>query len=175
MIRIRDDDVLIHSSGHKDPFARLKQVHELIVKEGALHVPAILVTEIQDFPEAIRYIRDEREAGRMEVQWHGLEHVDYAKKDRDQIIHELLVSQQFFIDNFGVRFTKFYTPWGANAPHIYEAAATHNIETIDCSNWIRCVHVNKNPKQFRGKDIEITIHWYEGIDRLKHAFRNLRE
>jgi len=172
-IRIRDDDVLLYGSRQKNPFARFKQVHDIIVNGGGLHVPTILTTNIQDFPEAIDFIEEEFKAGRMEPQWHGAEHVDYAKKSREEIHWDIMDGQEFFVKCFGVNFTKFYTPWGANAEHIKEECEFAGIELIDCTDLIRCVHVNREPEKFRGKDIEIMIHWYEGNKRLKNAFRNL--
>jgi hypothetical protein len=172
-IRVRDDDVLVHSRGHADSGARFKKVHELICKYGALHVPTILVTEIQDFPDAIDFIEAETKAGRMEPQWHGYTHVDYAKKERYEIHRDIVESQTLFMEMFGVNFTKFYTPWGANADHIKDECDMAGIELIDCSNMIYCSKINHDPSLFKGRDIEIAIHWWEGMGRLETAFKNL--
>ena len=174
MIRVRDDDILNHSSGHKDSFARFKKVHKIIVDGGALHVPAILVTEIQDFPEALHFIRAEREAGRMEVQWHGMSHVDYGLKTSSEIQEDIIKSQIFFRDNFGAEFTKFYTPWGADQAHIREACEMHSIEMVDCSKIVECGHISRDPEKYRGKDVEILIHWWAGAGRLERALKDLR-
>lgn len=173
MIRVRDDDVLVPSSGG-DSFDRFKRVHDLIVSKNALHVPAILTTEVQQFPEAIQFIRVEYEAGRMEPQWHGMIHVNYGEKSYEIIVREIVASQEFFRDSFGVEFSIFYTPWGANGSHIKAACEDNLITMIDCSKLIRCVHVNREPDKFRGKDIELMIHWYEGTDRLEAALRSLQ-
>jgi hypothetical protein len=177
MIRVRDDDVLVHSSGYSDAeaVARFKRVHEIIVNGGGLHVPAVLIMEILDFPEAIEFIGEETKAGRMEPQWHGMEHVDYAKKTEEEIVADIIMSQLQFREWFDCKFTKFYTPWGANAAHIKKACDRLNVEMVDCSDIIRCVHVNREPEKFRGKDIEIMIHWWEGVGRLRDMFHNLGE
>jgi hypothetical protein len=171
-VRVRDDDVLIHSSKH-DPVYRFKKVHEIIVNGGGLHVPAILITEIQDFPEAIEFIGVETQAGRMEPQWHGWEHVDYAYKTEEEIVSDIIMSQIQFRAWFDCEFTKFYTPWGASAAHIKKACDRLNVEMIDCSDLIRCVHINRKLKEFDRNNLEIMIHWWEGVRRLRNAFRNL--
>lgn len=176
MIRVRDDDVLVHSSGFNDEevVKRFKRVHQIIVDGGGLHVPAILTLEIQDFQEVLPFILEETLAGRMEPQWHGWEHVDYAKLTEDQIVEEIIMSQIGFREWFDCEFTKFYTPWGANAKHIKKACDRSNVEMVDCSNLIRCVHVNREPEKFKGKDIEIMIHWWEGVGRLEKALGRLK-
>ena len=95
MIRVRDDDVLIRSSGC-DSFKRFKQVHSWICESDKfIHVPAVLVTEIQEFPECIKFVREETQAGRMMPETHGFEHIDYAKLTKDEIIEHLKRCKEF--------------------------------------------------------------------------------
>jgi len=171
MLKVRDDDVLMYKGEWKDPYSRFVEVHGLIVQYGAMHVPAILMTEILDFSDVIVFIRQETLAGRMEPQWHGWKHVDYAKVEKDKIIWEIKASQNRFREWFDTQFTKFYTPWGANAPHIKEACDECGIEMVDCSDIVRCVHVNEEPEKFHSKDIEIMIHWWEGKERLNRTLK----
>jgi len=175
-IRVRDDDVMVHSSGFNDEecVERFKRVHEIIVEGGALHVPAILITEILDFSDVIVFIRQETLAGRMEPQWHGWKHVDYAKIPQEQIEREIKMSQTRFREWFGRGFTKFYTPWGADASHINDACNRQKVHMVTCADIVRCVHVNREPEKFRGKDVEILIHWWEGVGRLEKALGRLQ-
>jgi hypothetical protein len=173
-VRVRDDDVLVPSSSHSDPIARFKEANHVIVKKGAIHVPAILITEIQQFPKVLPFIRQETWAGRMEPQWHGWEHVDYAKIPRKQIEREIQDSQKLFMEWFGVEFTKFYTPWGANAQHIQDACNACGIEMVDCSNLIKCQHVIQDYQAYVNRDIEILWHWWEGMGRLRSALNVLK-
>ncbi len=134
LIRIRDDDILVHSSSYEDTFGRFKQVHEWVcASKQFIHVPTILIEEIQEFPECIRYIRDETEKGRMLPEIHGLRHIDYAKLDKAEIVQHLNICKQFLWDSFGRKSQCFMTPWGANAPHIFEAAEEVGLQVIDCS------------------------------------------
>jgi hypothetical protein len=174
-VRVRDDDVLIRSST-PDPVSRFKGVHELIVSYGALHVPAIVVEGIQSFPEVLPFIREETGAGRMEPQWHGHTHVDYANednKDYEEIRADIRKGQEFFMEHFGVQFTIFYTPWGGNSSLLQKACKEEGVTVVDCSNVVYCVSVNENPELYKGKDVELFIHWYEGKGRLGRALRHL--
>lgn len=137
MIYIRDDDVLLSSKGFSDPVVRLKQIHGWICESPKLmHVPTILCKEIQDFPEAIEYVKEETLAGRMLPQLHGWEHIDYAKLTQPQIQYHLEISKFWMVDNLDVLPTRWYTPWGANAPHLYAAAKECDLTLIDTSNRI---------------------------------------
>ena len=97
MIRVRDDDVLISSKGTKNPLTKFKMVHDWIceVPETLIHVPTILVTEIQEFPEAIEYIRQETAEGRMLPEIHGWSHKDYASLNSAEIVLELIDCKEF--------------------------------------------------------------------------------
>src|SRR5262245_43134621 len=81
MLRIRDDDILVRSSSWSDPVARFKQIHEWIRPHvgQVIHVPAILVSEIQEFPDCIEYIKENVANGTMETQIHGYQHIEYSR------------------------------------------------------------------------------------------------
>jgi hypothetical protein len=174
MIRIRDDDVLMYKGDWKDPYKRFREVHDLILNyDEVIHVPAVITNDILVFPDAIRFIREETLEGRMNPEWHGMYHIDYAKVKEDKIIEHIEDGQFKFKSWFDKNFTKFYTPWGANSNNIVSACSKCGIDMIDCSAMVRCVHINKNPEIFYGKDIEILIHWWEGKDRLRRALDSL--
>jgi len=183
MIYIRDDDVLIRSRAYSDPFAQFVKVHEIICSNDRIkHVPAILTTEIQEFPQAISYIRQETKAGRMEPQIHGLRHIDYGKLHGDDIAQHLAICIKFHEDNFGVRPTKFYTPWGASSPDIMAACNVLDLEMVDCSaakklggkhGAYQAMKEGKDlHKKWEGRDI--LIHWWENTDRLQLVVEMLR-
>lgn len=182
MIRVRDDDVLIDSSGHDSAFLRFKQTHEWITSAGFMHVPAILVHNnveqghrgIKGFPEAISYIREYVEEGSMAPQIHGWEHVDYGKKSCEQVIEDIGKAKDFLFDTWGVEATKWYTPWGASQPHLWEAAANLHLELVDCSRISKLegqygvvarLKAGEKLEDFMG-DQEIFYHWWVGGARL---------
>jgi peptidoglycan/xylan/chitin deacetylase (PgdA/CDA1 family) len=182
MIRVRDDDVLNKSSGMGDEFKKLQMVHEWIceVPDTLIHVPAILVTEIQAFPEAIEFIRQETAEGRMIPEVHGLEHKDYANLTSSEIVLELEECKEWIFKNLGHKATKFYTPWGAGADergkHIKGAASAAGLEMVTCKG------INKLNGRYgvvqemkNGRDIhyldgrEIFLHWWENMTRLRRV------
>jgi peptidoglycan/xylan/chitin deacetylase (PgdA/CDA1 family) len=172
MIYVRDDDVMVDSSRHKDPVGRFRGVHKLIVEAGAMHRPGVLIAEIQQFPEAIEFIQYETEQGRMEPQFHGLRHVDYAKLTTTQTQDHLQIGQMVF-KKWGLpRFTRFYTPWGANALHLEIACVDEDVLMVDCKkDWYPIQHVRKDPEvcyeKYKGK--ELMMHWWEPLGKFVEA------
>lgn len=177
MIYVRDDDVMVDSSSHKDVVGRFRGVHDIIVKAGAMHRPGILIAEIQRFPEAIEFVQYETQAGRMEPQFHGLRHVDYGKLTKEQIQDHLQIGQMVF-EMWGLpRFTRFYTPWGASALHIDVACVEEGVVMVDCDEGYHPArNVRRDPdasyEKYKGK--EIMIHWWEGIGKLTEALEKTK-
>ncbi len=182
MIRVRDDDVLIPSSSYENELGRLQQIHEWIceVPDTLIHVPAICVLEIQEFPEAIEWIRQETAEGRMLPEIHGLSHKNYAVLTEKEIVAELNVSRDWIAYKLGHEPTKFYTPWGAGADevgeHIGPAAASTGIEMVTCEHINKlCGRYGVVQELMDGRDIsyldddEIFMHWWEGGSRLKRV------
>lgn len=176
-IRIRDDDVLMHSSGSKDAFGRFRGVHNIICRSDKfIHVPAILVTEIQDFPDCIDYIKEETASGRMLPEIHGLEHIDYGKLTRSEVKDHLIICREFIQNKFNHSATIWYTPWGASQPHLHEVSEALGIQLVDCSGIIkfqgrygiqRRLMDGVDIKYFYGK--ELFMHWWEGGSRLERV------
>ena len=180
MISVRDDDVLIGSSSTTDPLAKLKMVHEWIceVPKTLIHVPTILVTEIQEFPECIEFVRQETAEGRMRPEIHGLRHIDYAALEYDEIVNQLEYCRGWIKRKLGCDVTRFYTPWGAGedkrGAHIRPAAAAVGLELVTCAD----IHKMNGrygviQELMDGRDIsyldgdEIFLHWWENVTRLK--------
>ncbi len=179
-IRVRDDDVLLGSSSKGDEFKKFKMVHEWIceVPDTLIHVPTILVTEIQEFPKCIEYIREETAEGRMLPEIHGLSHKDYADLSEKEIVAELNVCRDWIDYKFGHEATKLYSPWGAGADergaHIKPAAASTGIELVTCENIHKLdgrygvVQELKNGRDISYlEDDEIFLHWWQNVTRLK--------
>lgn len=190
MIRVRDDDVLIGSSSHPDPLAEFKRVHKLICESSRLiHVPAILIHHnistgspgIVDFPGAVEFVQEKTDDGKMLPEVHGWQHIDYAKLSTAEVVDDLKRCQDFILKHFGRMATKWYTPWGANAPHLYEAANHVELELVDCSA------INKLQGRYGvvkrlsdGKSIdylegdEIFMHWWQGGSHLRRVVEVLK-
>lgn len=171
MIRLRDDDVVIkHSSQWEDIFGRFRQVHEW-TKAGdgqLLHVCAILADDLQTHSEAISYIRDEVEAGNIEPQIHGKEHIDYANLSKEKVREHLKYCKDFIFESFSVIPTLWYTPWGASSPHLHEVSLEENIKLIDCSkiipieSCVKSIRYGVPVRKYEGKEV-ITHFWNKGL------------
>ena len=170
MIRVRNDDVLMHwnwkklvNQDHiKDPVTTFKIMHQTICsrQEQLLHVPAILCRNIQEFPEVLPFMRSEADNNRMEIQLHGWDHVDYGKYTFDGICQDLKLCTDFMNKTFARTPTIWYTPWGANTDNMQKAAKEFNLMLVDCSNLIR-------PWDVDGRDdLEVFVHWWEGTENL---------
>lgn len=177
MIRVRNDDVLLGSSSYDDEFGRFKQIHEWTLEsERFLHVPTILVTEIQDFPRCIEYIQEQTEAGHMRPEIHGLRHIDYGKVSTFEVMDQLQLCKEYF-ERWGFgKPTKWYTPWGASQAHLHHAAKKVGLTLIDCDkiNKLNGKHgIVQRLKDGEKVDFlegdEIFMHWWTGGARLKRV------
>ena len=177
MIYIRDDDVLVRSRRY-DPLSQFKKVHEIICSnEQFLHVAAILTTEIREFPDAVQYIREEVEGGRMLAEIHGFQHIDYGKLSPDETARHLAECIAFHTESFGSRPTKFFTPWGVSTPGISLACETLDLEMVDDSakklggkaGLYREVKAGLRPAVQ-----EILIHWWNDTDKLEYVMKEWR-
>lgn len=169
MISVRNDDVLVGSSSIVDTFKRFKGVHELICKapQALLHVPTILVEDIQKFPEAIEYVKAETAAGRMRPELHGLQHIDYGTLKLTEIVKHLDESILWFVENIEIMPTKWYTPWGANQPLLHSAAKIAGLQLIGRSMKTngRYGIIQQLRNGHKLSDFsEIGIHWWKARD-----------
>lgn len=175
MLYVRDDDVLLPSSSYPDAFGRFRQVHEWIQRaEGKIiHRPAILVNDIKAFPDCISYIRELTQAGEMEPEIHGLEHIDYGKLSKAEVKEHLDICRDFILDEFGWNATAWYTPWGASQEHLHEVASREGLKLVDCSRINKMQGKHGIVQRLRDgtpistwDDQEIFMHWWEGGSRL---------
>ncbi len=180
MIGVRDDDVLIGTKSTNNPLKKFQMVHEWIceVPEKLIHVPTILVTEIQEFPEAIKFIRQETAEGRMVPEIHGLEHIDYAALEHDEIVNQLEYCRGWIKKNLGCDVTRFYTPWGAGfderGAHIRPATESIGLELVTCEDIHKMNGRYGVIQELKDgntidylDDKEIFLHWWENVTRLK--------
>jgi len=186
MITIRNDDVLLSSAAkHVNSFERFRLVHNIICQSTELiHVPTILTEEIQEFPEAIEFIKEETKKGRMQPELHGLRHIDYGSLSKQEVIEHLAQAYDWFIRTFGYRPLKWYTPWGASQEHLHEAVKPLKLQLVDCSRVVKLkgrygvtqlLTDGKPASYFHGQ--EIIMHWWNAIDieRLNILVKALNE
>ena len=120
MLRIRIDDVLsANSSCRKDPEKRFAQISRWLAQtDKIIHVPTILVTDIQKYPATIEAIRQQVQDGKIFPELHGWEHVDYNKLDDLEIARHLFKSMDWFEKTLGFKPTIWATPWGAESERL---------------------------------------------------------
>jgi hypothetical protein len=174
MIRVRDDDVLRPSSDWKDrEVERLKRIHSWITEfpNDFIHVPAIVVNEIQLYPAAVDFVAEETAAGRMLPEVHGLEHVDYGKLSAPEIVEHLEQCLEWFHTTLSVTPTRFYTPWGGMHPHVTDAAASVGLTAIGVdTHWMLEKVVARLRNGGLVEDVqgqEVFMHWWNRGIRLK--------
>jgi len=113
MIRVRNDDILVSSSDWPDPVKRFRQIHRWISEapEHLIHIPAILCSEIQQFPTCIEYIKEETKAGRMIPELHGFHHeIDYTARSIEECVTDLEKAINWMVKHLEVRPKTWYTP-----------------------------------------------------------------
>ncbi len=168
MIYIRDDDVLVHSSGNKHPFQAFSKIHRWLINEVPehfLHIPTIVVKDIQAYPECVEYVREETKEGRMRPELHGLEHIDYNALNYGEVLEHLEQSIEWMKEELICIPTRWYTPWGANSDMLRAAAQQFNLQLVDTSNTIEPAkflgYLRKLGRADYQNDFEIFIHWWE--------------
>jgi hypothetical protein len=172
MIYIRDDDVLMPSSGIQDPFKKFRRIQNWLkeVPQHFMHVPAILVTEIQQFPKCIDFVREETKEGRMEPELHGYEHIDYGRLTLNEVKNHLEMSLEWMKEEFEVVPKKWYTPWGGHNGTMEEAAHSFNLEMVTTANIVRpsnFLDMIKKHGPILDQDVEIFMHWWNRGLRLR--------
>lgn len=189
MIRMRDDDVLVPSRSWKDPFGRFRQVHEWIARcfPQVIHCPGIIIkggpnsAGLEDFPECIEYIRRETEAGLMLPEYHAVYHVDPEQLSFPVIREHLAEGCDWIEEQFKVRPTRWYTPWGADSEKLRAAAQEAGLELVgvdkhwkldrtvgriaDEARTGETSHPGEYPAEYLDGQ-EISFHWWEGGARV---------
>ena len=193
MIRLRDDDVLVPSSSWGSPFDRFKELHEWVAASNGtvVHVPTVLVKDVQRFSECIDYMERHTDLGTMEPQIHGLEHIDYSRlglpankvpargkldlsqfTPGEQTAHQIAVLKHldacmfWFQDNLGRLPTKWYTPWGADNALLRQVAEYKQLELVGTDKLFpikEALNMLKSGSSIADveKRGEVFIHWWE--------------
>lgn len=170
---VRNDDILNETSAKKmigKEFDRFKFIHRMIMETDSLvHMPTILCTEIEMYPEAIQYIENETAAARMCPQLHGWEHKDYVHLAEYEIVDMLEESLGWFEDNLNTQFTIWATPWGGTSELAVEVCTSMGIELQTTNSTITPGEALRIAKA-DGEDTGQTIlhHWW---DRGLNLFR----
>lgn len=169
LIRVRTDDVLVHSDamqGHE--FEKWRKHHHWVLEapDNFFHTAAILCSEIQDFPEAIAYIQKESAEKRLTLDLHGWQHIDYGKIPQAEIEEHLEKSFEFFYKTFNCLPFRWCTPWGANSEGIRKAARKYSLivegvhdPVIDQGQAVGLVQQNNGTSILLGKTV--MVHWFE--------------
>jgi hypothetical protein len=178
MIRVRDDDVLLSSSmwdKRRGSFDRFSRVHRWISEfpQSFIHVPTILVTEIQAYPECIEFVREQTAQGLMIPEIHGLEHIDYGKLTAKEVESHLGQCIDWFDKNLQWEPTKFYTPWGGMSQAIAEGATAcgltaHGVDlrhTLE--SYTKRLGAGEPISILEGN--EVFMHWWNKGIRLKRV------
>ena len=186
VIGVRDDDILLGSSDWGCPFSRFKEIHGWIQEVKAypvMHVPTILTTEIQEYPECIEFIKHETAEGRMDPQLHGVQHVDPGKLGYNGLMEQLKIGKGWMEDNLDVTPTRYYTPWGAGEADgqewMWKASTKCGFEMITCEGYfkmngsygvVQILKEGKDPIEFLDGN-EIFVHWWNRGQRLQRILQ----
>lgn len=175
MIYIRDDDVLFpyKTKLYPDPEVRFREVHEWIKgNRRFLHRPAICCWEIWKYPDTMRYILEESNAGTMDPQLHGFAHVDHTLMTHENLKSAFEWSLMFF-NAWGLRRPRiFYSPWGYQNELVVKTAKEFGLVATGIQDAIRLKYVVRGLRDGRItlddlEDKEIYWHWWSGGDRIK--------
>lgn len=127
---IRIDDVLTVSSDPKVKGKELQKLQKHVNWAYEVGLPvsvAVLCQDIEAFPDAIAYLKEERNSGRMAVQLHGWDHENYAVRSAQVISNHLSNSLRWFREHMDGLPTKWITPHGADSVVMREVAAHYGL------------------------------------------------
>ncbi len=173
MIIVRDDDVLWGRRNHKfDPLTeveRFKQVHEWLCQSNQiLHVPALLVTSLQMYPDGIKYIRERTELGLMRPELHGWDHSDYSIMPMEQMRQHMELSLAWFYRVGLPRPSKLYATFGNVSEHMKEISNEYGLETVGLdkkkTSLMRICKEKRDLTMFENGKEEIFCHWWQCRD-----------
>ena len=183
MIFVRDDDVLVPSSINSEE--KFIEIHKIIASCSYLmHLPAILVSEINCFPKVINFIKEEYKKGKLIPELHGYEHKDYGVLSKEQIREDLNKSFEWFNLCFGITPKRWHLPFSSNSEEIKEVSSDFNIKLTDKTFQVYYIWGKHNiiPRIKKGEcfdDKTIILHWWDKLanERLKELVFtcNLRE
>lgn len=169
LIRVRTDDVLVTSEPMKGrEFQKWKKHHDWVLQGPPYfyHTAAIVCTDLDTFPEARDFIREEVAEGRLAVDLHGWEHVDYGKLDAASIRDHVDKSFEYFLRHFGCLPYRWCTPWGASSEEINTVCREYSLihegvsdPVVDQGHAMKIVREADSIEPMIGK--VIMVHWFE--------------
>jgi peptidoglycan/xylan/chitin deacetylase (PgdA/CDA1 family) len=132
-----------------------------------MHVPTLIISQLEEFPECIEYIREETKQGRMEPELHGMFHVDYGTLSPQHIREHLAESIDWMESYVGRSPEYWYTPWGQCTPHMLEAAQMYNLELVGVDRDWSLGKVTSRLREGRIslaelEERDLFFHWWEG-------------
>jgi peptidoglycan/xylan/chitin deacetylase (PgdA/CDA1 family) len=163
------DDVLVHSEPMKDlEFQKFRKHHQWCLEAPKLFYPiaAVLCKEIQDFPDAIAYIRSQLDEHKLFVDLHGWEHIDYTKLTQEQVEEHLEKSFDFMLNTFNCLPIRWAPPWGGISEAMQQACRKYSLTlegvtnpVIDQGDAVAMVKKHGTIECLQGKII--MVHWFE--------------
>jgi peptidoglycan/xylan/chitin deacetylase (PgdA/CDA1 family) len=147
---------------------KFRKHHQWCLEARELFYPtaAILCTEIQQFPEAVDYVRSELDEGRLMIDLHGWEHIDYSPLTQEEIEEHLEKSFEYLLKTFNCLPIRWATPWGSNSEPIQQACRKFSLSWEGVAPPI----IDQGPAMVKVKEagsIEclqgriIMAHWFE--------------
>ena len=181
-IIFRHDDVLDIS--HPDPFPYFERVHEIFKKHNRsefVHTPTIVVEDIQTWPYAVDYIREEVAKGRLHPQLHGFQHIHYDQLTRDEMGEHLIKSMLWMEKELGVAPTKWYTPWGAEDDSLRAVAWGVKLKLVGTKGVLKTRDALARLRKPQHYPIEswdnqtVMFHWwdYDIVNRIEQILSGL--
>ena len=173
MIIVRDDDVLWGRRNHKfkplTEVERFKQVHEwLCLSKEILHVPALLITSLQMYPQGVNYIRDRTELGLMRPELHGWDHSDYSIMPPQQMRQHMELSLAWFYSVGLPHPNKLYATFGQVSDQMEEVANEYGLEMVGLdkkkTSLMRICKEKRDLTMFESGEEEIFCHWWQCRD-----------
>lgn len=174
MLRIRVDDVLVKNSSFVgSPQKRFKQISRWLEQSNhIIHVPTILVKDIQHYPDTVEFIKIKITENKMFPELHGWDHVDYNKLDEKSIHEHLDKSMNWFNDTLKFLPKVWATPWGAESEKLTKLASQYNLivegtgQCIEPAHWLRLAREHNVLRT----DITVMEHWWNrGLRLLRIA------
>jgi len=182
-VYFRHDDVLDIS--HPDPFPYYKKISEVFKEFGRpdqfIHIPTLVVEDIQTWPHAVAYLKAQVDAGEVFPQLHGYRHIHYDQLPLEEIVEHLSKSKKWMQRVLGVTPTVWYTPWGAEDENMKHAAETVGLSLQGVSRVLKTrdmlARLNK-PKYYPFESINeqiVMFHWWDKdiCNRLRNILEKL--
>lgn len=102
-MKFRDDDIQRDTD-----LSLFKQFHEVYKKNNEIHTIAVIAMDLWKNRELTWYLETE---SLLDIQYHGLDHVDYSKMSKEQCKKDLLEGKLYLEEKLHRPIKVFYPPW----------------------------------------------------------------